>query len=145
VQAGRPRQPELACKPGSPCARSIATPPPHGQPRAILRGLLIVLLITCSGCTSFREYVRNRFKVGPNYQKPAAPVAEHWIDANDVRVRSKTDDISHWWTVFRDPVLDRLIADAYRQNLRSGFWQYLPASPATDGRSHPNRSRCQNR
>jgi NodT family efflux transporter outer membrane factor (OMF) lipoprotein len=44
-------------------------------------------------------------------------VAKDWIDANDRRVRTETDDLSKWWTVFNDPVLDSLICDAYRQNL----------------------------
>jgi NodT family efflux transporter outer membrane factor (OMF) lipoprotein len=63
------------------------------------------------------EYVHNGFKVGPNYRKPPAPVAKDWIDAEDRRVRKETDDLSKWWTVFNDPVLDSLICDAYRQNL----------------------------
>jgi NodT family efflux transporter outer membrane factor (OMF) lipoprotein len=64
-----------------------------------------------------REYVHNGFKVGPNYQKPPAPVAKDWIDTDDKRVRTESDDLSKWWTVFNDPVLDSLICDAYRQNL----------------------------
>ena len=73
-------------------------------------------LLTC-GCTSWREYIDNGFKVGPNYGKPPAPVAKDWIDADDQRVRTASDDLSKWWTVFNDPVLDSLICDAYRQNL----------------------------
>lgn len=84
-----------------------------------LRGLILIvtLLSAFGGCTSMREYVHNGFKVGPNYETPEAPVAEHWIDASDVRVRTEPDDLSQWWKVFNDPVLDALIADAYRQNL----------------------------
>ncbi len=44
-------------------------------------------------------------------------MAKDWIDANDQRVRTASDDLSKWWTVFNDPVLDSLICDAYRQNL----------------------------
>jgi NodT family efflux transporter outer membrane factor (OMF) lipoprotein len=73
-------------------------------------------LWTC-GCTPWREYIQNGFKVGPNYCKPPAPVAKDWIDADDRRVRKASDDLSKWWTVFNDPVLDSLICDAYRQNL----------------------------
>jgi NodT family efflux transporter outer membrane factor (OMF) lipoprotein len=69
------------------------------------------------GCTPWQEYVHNGFKVGPNYCKPPAPVAKDWIDADDRRVRKESDDLSKWWTVFNDPVLDGLIGDAYRQNL----------------------------
>lgn len=81
--------------------------------------LWVATLSTCllSGCTSPREYIANHFKVGPNYKKPAAPVAKDWIDASDKRVRKDSDDLSQWWTVFQDPVLDDLICFAYRQNL----------------------------
>lgn len=94
--------------------------------------MLAILLSACAGCTPFGEYLRNGLKVGSNYQKPAAPVAEHWIDANDIRVRSVTDDLSHWWTVFKDPVLERLTADAYRQNLtlRQATFRVLQARAA---------------
>jgi NodT family efflux transporter outer membrane factor (OMF) lipoprotein len=78
--------------------------------------LFSVVLLTC-GCTSWREYVHNGFKVGPNYQKPPAPVAKDWIDANDQRVRTASDNLSKWWTVFNDPVLHSLICYAYGQNL----------------------------
>ena len=63
------------------------------------------------------EYVHNGFKVGPNYSPPAAPVAQHWIDDADKRVRTNGDDLSQWWTVFNDPVLDTSICRAYQQNL----------------------------
>jgi len=77
-----------------------------------------------SGCTSLSEYVHNRFKVGPNYAVPAAPRAPDWIDAADKRVRKPGEDLSAWWKVFNDPVLDDLIETAYRQNLtlrQAGF------------------------
>ena len=63
------------------------------------------------------EYVQNGFKVGPNYRKPPAAVASNWIDASDKRVRTESDDLSKWWTVFNDPVLNDLICHAYNQNL----------------------------
>jgi NodT family efflux transporter outer membrane factor (OMF) lipoprotein len=78
--------------------------------------ILWAAALTC-GCTSFQDYVHNGFKVGPNYERPPAPVAKNWIDSEDVRVRSETDDISQWWKVFNDPALDSLICLAYQQNL----------------------------
>jgi outer membrane protein TolC len=76
------------------------------------------ILFSLTGCgTSLKQYVGNGFKVGPNYCRPPAAVAEHWIDAGDPRVRAEAEDLSRWWTVFNDPVLNRLIADAYGQNL----------------------------
>jgi NodT family efflux transporter outer membrane factor (OMF) lipoprotein len=76
-----------------------------------------LLLVTLCGCTSLSDYVRNGFKVGPNYQTPPAATAPDWIDAADQRVRRDSDDLSRWWTVFHDPVLDGLIDGTYRQNL----------------------------
>jgi NodT family efflux transporter outer membrane factor (OMF) lipoprotein len=77
----------------------------------------ILVVMSCTGCTSFKDYVHNGFKVGPNYHPPAAPVAKQWIDAADVRVRSERDDLCRWWAVFEDPALDRLMKIAYCQNL----------------------------
>src|SRR5262245_37183742 len=82
----------------------------------LLAVLLLVPLLSC-GCTSLREYVHNGFKVGPNYGRPPAAVANDWIDASDERVRKESDDLSKWWTVFKDPTLDSLICFAYQQNL----------------------------
>jgi NodT family efflux transporter outer membrane factor (OMF) lipoprotein len=81
-----------------------------------LAGVLLASMLS-GGCTSPSEYFHNGFKVGPNYVQPPAPVAPHWIDADDVRVRSQCDDLSRWWRVFRDPTLDSLICCAYQQNL----------------------------
>jgi NodT family efflux transporter outer membrane factor (OMF) lipoprotein len=79
--------------------------------------LLIALVMGCCGCTPLTEYIHNGFKVGPNYRTPDAAVANNWIDASDKRVRTEADDLSHWWTVFNDPVLNDLVCTAYRQNL----------------------------
>jgi NodT family efflux transporter outer membrane factor (OMF) lipoprotein len=79
--------------------------------------ILALLTLWLSGCTSWSEYVSNRFKVGPNYCRPAAAVADRWIDADDARVRSDCEDHPHWWSVFHDEKLDALVTEAYRQNL----------------------------
>ena len=67
----------------------------------------MVAILTC-GCTGPREFVHNGFKVGPNYCPPDASVAETWIDAADKRVRTDSEDLSQWWRVFNDPVLDAM-------------------------------------
>ncbi|MBN1395701.1 MAG: efflux transporter outer membrane subunit [Pirellulales bacterium] len=74
-------------------------------------------MVFACGCTSTREWWYNGWKVGPNYGRPPAPVAEEWIDNADVRVRSESADHSDWWTVFDDPLLSTLVHNAYRQNL----------------------------
>lgn len=79
--------------------------------------LLLASLSLLCGCTSFSDYIHNGFKVGPNYCKPAAPVAKTWIDADDARVSTAEVDLSRWWTVFNDPALNELICTAYHQNL----------------------------
>ncbi len=74
-------------------------------------------LLVC-GCTSPLDYVRNGFKVGPNYQEPSAPVAPEWIDGKkDLPGQCPPGDDSAWWTAFQDPVLDSLVQTAYQQNL----------------------------
>jgi len=84
-----------------------------------------------AGCTPWSQYVRNGFRVGPNYARPPAPVARDWIDAKDdslatdaLSVRRSSDDLSAWWTVLDDPVLDALVQRAARENLtvrQAGF------------------------
>ena len=82
-------------------------------------GILVtgLLLGMCTGCTSLSEYVHNGLKVGPNYQKPPAPVADEWIDSRAKGVNTASADLRNWWKAFNDPKLNALIEDAYRQNL----------------------------
>jgi NodT family efflux transporter outer membrane factor (OMF) lipoprotein len=88
-----------------------------------------LLTVALCGCTPITEYIHNGFKVGPNYHKPSAPVATEWIDAADQRVRSESGDLSKWWTVFNDPILNTLVCKAYGQNLslRQAAFQVLQA------------------
>src|SRR5690348_3053729 len=97
--------------------------------RANLRLSLAVSLVAICGCTGVGEYFRNDCKVGPVYTPPCAPVAHHWIDANDKRVRTTNDDLAGWWTVFGDPLLNDIISRAYNQNitLREAGYRILAA------------------
>ncbi len=79
--------------------------------------LLLCLALASSGCTSLPDFVRNGFKVGPNYERPPAPLAPAWIDAANPRVKSVPADYSAWWTAFSDPVLNDLVRTAYAQNV----------------------------
>ncbi len=56
-------------------------------------------------------------KVGPDFETPKAKVSDEWIDIENPKLRSDSDDFAQWWRVFNDPVLDSLIASAYKQNL----------------------------
>jgi NodT family efflux transporter outer membrane factor (OMF) lipoprotein len=55
--------------------------------------------------------------VGPEYSRPAAPVSVDWQDAGDPRVKTGPAAYKDWWKVFADPALDRLVQQAYRDNL----------------------------
>ncbi len=95
--------------------------------RQLLLPVAVLILGFFSGCTalspcreylgSCKDYVRKGFKVGPNYRKPAAPVAASWIDQYDERVRTELPNYADWWRVFNDPLLDGLMEEAYSQNL----------------------------
>src|SRR4051812_14545798 len=117
--------------PNSPCQQRLPTTNCARLPRArrlpamqsllarvaLAGAVLILLLGGTTGCTSPCEYIRNGFKVGPNYHEPPAVVACKWIDAGDKRLKPGCDDLAQWWKVFNDPALDALICTAYHQNL----------------------------
>jgi NodT family efflux transporter outer membrane factor (OMF) lipoprotein len=76
------------------------------------------MVLAASGCrTGIGEYISNGYKVGPNYQKPGAPVADEWIDSYNPHLRTGDVDYSAWWRIFEDPALDRLVTVAYQQNI----------------------------
>ncbi|MBN1854280.1 MAG: efflux transporter outer membrane subunit, partial [Pirellulales bacterium] len=76
-----------------------------------------LFLVLSTGCTGIGEYFANGLKVGPNYCRPAAEVADQWIDAADPNLNTEQIQDVAWWRTFDDPVLDTLIAVAYEQNL----------------------------
>ncbi len=71
------------------------------------RGWLLALIASMAGCAA----------VGPEFQKPEAEVADTWLEAHDPRVDTSSSAYQDWWAVFNDPVLDKLIATAYAENL----------------------------
>jgi NodT family efflux transporter outer membrane factor (OMF) lipoprotein len=88
-----------------------------GMSRFYLSLAMSLVFLFNSGCTSVGDYVRNGFKVGPNYQQPPAPVANDWIDSKAKGVSVVSKDLKEWWTEFKDPALNSLVAEAYQQNL----------------------------
>lgn len=90
------------------------------KPRSLAFLLLVWCLAASAGCSAVsncREWAGNGFKVGPEYCKPAAPVAPAWIDEDDQRVSSNTAQTADWWLTFGDPVLNNLVQASYAQNL----------------------------
>jgi outer membrane protein TolC len=55
--------------------------------------------------------------VGPDFTRPPAKVSQTWLEAADQRVKTESTEYRTWWRAFDDPVLDQLIARAYRENL----------------------------
>lgn len=56
--------------------------------------------------------------VGPNYQRPAGPTAAAggFAEVGKTRVADATPHAGHWWRLYEDPVLDRLVGDALAHN-----------------------------
>ena len=69
--------------------------------------VLLVPILLASGC----------IKVGPDYVRPSVKVSETWLEVGDQRVKTGAAEYRNWWQAFNDPVLDRLIDRAYRENL----------------------------
>ena len=74
--------------------------------RSLALGALGILLLL-AGCT----------KVGPDFVKPDAPVADGWTQAGELQLIPTGTDHASWWRAFNDPVLDKLVDEAYNQNL----------------------------
>jgi NodT family efflux transporter outer membrane factor (OMF) lipoprotein len=79
---------------------------------------LLALALTTTGCsTSFRQWLHNGFRVGPDYCQPEAPLAPEWIDQASPSLSSTPAEDYGWWKVFNDPVLNGMIDTVYQQNL----------------------------
>jgi outer membrane protein, multidrug efflux system len=62
--------------------------------------IVLLLVVGLSGCM-----------VGPNYRAPQAPVPAAWSEA-----QQGAAPMTQWWTTFKDPLLDSLIARAVQSN-----------------------------
>ena len=56
----------------------------------------------------------SRCTVGPNYHLPSVPVPDAWSEASTHAVREAVT--AQWWTTFKDPLLDSLIARVVQAN-----------------------------
>jgi NodT family efflux transporter outer membrane factor (OMF) lipoprotein len=54
--------------------------------------------------------------VGPDFVRPDVPLNPAWLDAELAAFDSDAADLTEWWKTLEDPVLDKLIETAYRQN-----------------------------
>jgi NodT family efflux transporter outer membrane factor (OMF) lipoprotein len=76
----------------------------RARPRSGL--LLVPVLLAFAGCM-----------IGPDFKQPKVSVSPGWTETGDQRVRTESTTYRDWWRAFNDPVLDHLIARAYRDNL----------------------------
>ena len=85
--------------------------------RFLAPGALTAAALLNAGCltTGPLEYLRNGFKVGPEYSRPPAPVAEDWIHSQNPSVQNR--HLQDWWLVFEDSALNNLVDTAFSQNL----------------------------
>jgi NodT family efflux transporter outer membrane factor (OMF) lipoprotein len=73
---------------------------------SLLYGLFMaVIFAALSGCS-----------VGPEYIRPSVSEPKVWIDETNPAVNTAKSDLTEWWTVFQDPILNELIEKAYSSN-----------------------------
>ncbi len=56
------------------------------------------------------------FMIGPDYQAPDASAPDAWHNAAVSDLKSSDAPLSRWWETFKDPDLDRIIADVRSNN-----------------------------
>lgn len=80
-------------------------------PRASTHDRLVVLaligLIYLTGCAD---------KLGPDFKEPSFDQTSRWLNAGNHETRK--GPAKSWWTLFDDPLLNRLIQRAYKNNLK---------------------------
>ena len=74
--------------------------------RTVKRACLAGVVLALAGC-----------EVGPDFSTPNSQVADKWLESGDHRVKHPGRDDTTWWKALNDPILDALVATAYRQNL----------------------------
>jgi NodT family efflux transporter outer membrane factor (OMF) lipoprotein len=66
----------------------------------------LLSILTLAGCM-----------VGPDYKLPRSEVNKAWVEFDDLGVKQDRAVNVQWWREFNDPVLTRLVDEAYRNNL----------------------------
>jgi NodT family efflux transporter outer membrane factor (OMF) lipoprotein len=82
---------------------TVKAPPAH---RVLVAITAVVLVMALGGCVM----------VGPEYVPPEADVNPSWLESSPA-LPEQPPEIRAWWTAFDDPVLTRLVHEAYEQNL----------------------------
>jgi NodT family efflux transporter outer membrane factor (OMF) lipoprotein len=72
-----------------------------------IRRIVPALMLCLYGCTS----------VGPDYEPAQVEVASQWLEAEDQHLKASEPQGGDWWTIFNDAEINRLVEQAYRENL----------------------------
>ncbi|MCR9089378.1 MAG: efflux transporter outer membrane subunit [Rhodobacteraceae bacterium] len=78
------------------------------------RAALAITAFVLTGCATL---------VGPDFTTPQTPEVKAWLVANTpdpqpgTGLTTRSAPVTDWWATFNDPTLNRLIAEAYAQNL----------------------------
>ncbi|MGA7562553.1 MAG: efflux transporter outer membrane subunit [Desulfobaccales bacterium] len=75
--------------------------------RGIWSPILLIFILLSGACA----------KVGPDYVRPDTKVSQDWLEAGHPQLTNQPAEYRSWWQAFKDPVLDRFIETAYRENL----------------------------
>ncbi len=70
---------------------------------------LLTSLVLCAGLAGCAQ-------LAPEFEKPDIDLSESWHAANQDTITSAASDHAAWWLNFNDPVLTRLIDEAYNNN-----------------------------
>ena len=91
----------------------------HSRRKYLAFSLVLALFTTStfSGCGSLRYWRNNDRKVGPNYSKPAAPLASAYSDDGSPYIDTNFEHCSQWWEAFNDDDLNLIVELLQQQNL----------------------------
>ena len=70
------------------------------------RSAAVLTAVLVSGC----------MMIGPDYERPPAPVAQDWLARGARDIAPSAEPIGPWWDTFQDPALSDLIVQAYEGN-----------------------------
>lgn len=86
---------------------------PNVRPRRFSTFPMAVLLSVLTACAP----------VGPDFVRPKSAVVDQWMESNSPRasqqsgLTARSQPVVRWWETFNDATLNKLIAEAYAQNL----------------------------
>ena len=71
-----------------------------------IRALAVASLVSVTACAT----------VGPDFVQPEAPVNDQWLEADAQHFRATPQELTQWWGVFEDPVLEELVRLTHERN-----------------------------